>query len=124
VEGEHFADRARLAEGVEQVFCVVAVIHPDVRRGLNAGVHSRRQRMFARISEIDANGLGLDLRGHFDIGIGKEDDLFEPKVEMVAHGAVHFDFVLDHDQGNGPLASAEGASDRKSLSEEYRMGLS
>ncbi len=35
MEGEQFANRAGLAERIEQVFGVVAVVYPDALRGLD-----------------------------------------------------------------------------------------
>jgi hypothetical protein len=97
VKGQHLADVARFAKGVEQVFGVVAVVEPAARGCLDHPVHGGGHRALAMhvvVYPVDAR-IQRGING--DLGRGQQQDRAKARVQMVAQGAVHLDRVLGHD---------------------------
>jgi hypothetical protein len=98
VEGQHLADSARLAEGEEQVFGVVAVVQPGARQGGDGLVHRRDQRAFGE--DVVADDVDSAFQGVVDLHAirGQQDHVAEAAFQLVRQGRLDLDIVLGQHQ--------------------------
>ena len=77
VEGWKLADAAAFAERIEQIFCVIAVIHPSVwcptDDAVNRAVHGPfAQRVIANTMDLRANAAGWVMLGGTKTSIARK----------------------------------------------------
>ena len=103
VEGQHLAYGAGLAEREEQVFGVEAVIEPC------AG--GRGNDLIDRLDEVGA-GDHVEINPLYPLryiigqreGLGDQDqNLFEPRIEVMADGGINLNIVFDKDHRHRPF---------------------
>jgi len=109
VKGQHLADAARLAERVEQVFGVKAVIHPDARCRRDDAVDGIGHRQARSAIKRDAMYPAFDIGGQGK-GIGHQGQhRFEPALDVVAHGGGQLYIILDKDHRHRTLGQSGAA---------------
>ena len=108
VEGQHFAHCAMFAEGIEQIFGVVAVIDPLARCGVVDGVDCKLSGIVLAEIMINLHDLVCQDRGCLIGGGGQQDHFGKAQGKVVADRAVNLDHILGQDHGNRPLGEGFG----------------
>ena len=108
VEGQHFADVARLAEWVEQVFGVVAVVDPGAGGGLDQAVDGADHGAVGMGVKGDAVNARAKRGRYGDAVMGQHHDMGKPGVQIVLQGGVNLNRVLGHHQGDRAHGKVEG----------------
>ena len=100
---QHRADIAGLAEWVEPVFAIGAVIWPDPRRGLDQPVDRRDHRGLCHGVKADAVDFGGKVSGNCDAVSGQKQHLRKTGVKVMAQGGRDLDRSFGQDQGERAL---------------------
>ena len=100
---DQFRHVAVFAKRVEQVFSVIAVIHPNAWRGLDHSVDGGLEHFVCVGVMCDADNLFFQIGGNIDLIGDKCDDRFEPCHQVMAQGRVDLDPVLDKDHRDRPF---------------------
>jgi hypothetical protein len=103
VERQHFADASVFAERKEQVFCVKAVIHPDVRRGGDDRIHRVDHAHAGRVFQTDPRNLCFQVFGHIKAFGNQQDNVLKAKLLVMAQRRVHFGFIFSKNESDRPF---------------------
>lgn len=101
MKDKHLAHAARFAVGKEQVFGVVAIIHPDAGCGLNDPVYGFEHDQPGNTFQIDPMHLGGQVLCQMKLVRCKDDDGFETQPQMMVQRAGQLDVVLGKNQCYG-----------------------